>query len=132
MMLAGDNREAGEAMRLVGELPSPDPALVPAVRAAGRDVIERMKKCNASPVEQDPTFEGAADVSVRFSSWMTAARVLREKAGADFVPELAEILDLSRVRTDSHCMQQDVRRVASYYMKEWAGVEPLPGDPPPR
>ena len=29
-------------------------------------------------------------------------------------------------------MQQDVRRVASYYLKTWVGVEPLPGDPPPR
>ena len=132
MMLAGDMREAESAMRFVGELPSPDPALVPEVRAAGRDVIERMKKFNASTVEEDPSYEGAADISIRFSAWMTAARALKDKAGADFVPELREVLDLSRVRTDSHVMQQDVRRVSSHYMKMWAGVEPLPGDPPPR
>jgi len=29
-------------------------------------------------------------------------------------------------------MQQDIRRVSSFYLKEWAGVEPLPGDPPPK
>lgn len=130
LMLSGDNREAEAALRFVGEMPAPAPALVPAVRAAGRDVIGRMERFNASTVEDDPSFEGAADVSIRFNSWMVATRALREEA--DFVPELSEILQLSRVRTDSHVMQQDVRRVSSYYMQEWAGVEPLPGDPPPR
>lgn len=132
VMLAGDMREAESALRFVGELPSPDPSLVPELRAAGRDVIGRMKKFNATPVGEDPSFEGAADISIRFSSWMTAARALKEKVAADFTPELGEILELSRVRIDSHVMQQDVRRVASHYMKSWAGVEPLPGDPPPR
>jgi hypothetical protein len=132
MMRSADMREAEAAMNFVGELPQPDPALVPEVQAAGRDVIERIKKFNVSTVEQDPSYEGAADVSVRFSPWMAAVRALQGKSGADFVPDLAEILDLSRVRTDSYVMQQDVRRVASYYMKEWAGIAPLPGDPPPR
>lgn len=131
-MLAEDMRAAESALRFVGELPEPDPALVPEVRAAGLDVIERMKKFNATTIEEDPSYEGAADVSIRFSAWMTAASALKDKAGADFVPELGEVLDLSRVRSDSYVMQQDVRRVASYYMKSWAGVEPLPGDPPPR
>jgi hypothetical protein len=63
---------------------------------------------------------------------MSAVRTLRAGAGGDFVPELQEILTLSRVREDSHCLQADVRRVASYYLKEWAGVEPLAGDPKPR
>lgn len=132
LMLAGDMREAESAMRFVGELPAPDPALVPEVRAAGRDVIERMKRFNASAVEEDPSYEGAADISIRFSAWMTAARALKDKAGADFIPELNEVLNLSRIRTDSYVMQQDVRRISSHYMKTWAGVEPLPGDPPPR
>lgn len=130
LMVSSDNREAEAAMRFVGEMPSPDPALIPAVQAAGGDVIGRMQKFNASTVEQDPSYEGAADVSIRFSAWMVAVRALGDPA--DFLPQLAEILKLSRVRTDSYVMQQDVRRVASYYMKEWAGVEPLPGDPPPR
>lgn len=132
LMVSGDMREAEAAMRFVGDLPASDRSLVPEVQAAGRDLVERLKKVNASTVEEDPTYQAAADFSVRFSAWMSAARGLTDKAGADFVPELREILELSRVRTDSHVMQQDVRRVASYYMKTWAGVEPLPGDPPPR
>lgn len=71
-------------------------------------------------------------MSVRFSAWMEAVRALREKAGGDFTPELRPILELSRVRPDSHAMRGDVCRVASYYMKQWANLEPLPGDPPPR
>jgi hypothetical protein len=39
---------------------------------------------------------------------------------------------LSRVREDSYVMRVDVRRVASYYMQQWAGLAPLAGDPPPR
>jgi len=42
------------------------------------------------------------------------------------------ILELPRLRRDSHVMQVDVCRVASFYMHEWAGVAPIPGDPKPR
>ena len=66
------------------------------------------------------------------SAWMEAVRPLREKSGGDFIPELKEILTLSRVRDDSYVMKQDIRRVASYYAQQWAGLAPLPGDPPPR
>lgn len=132
LMLDEDPRKAEAALRFVGSIPAPDAGVREVVAAAGRDVIGRIKKFNASSVEQDPSYEGAADASIRFSSWMVAVRALREKAKADFVPELREILELSRVRTDSYVMQQDIRRVSSFYMKEWAGVEPMPGDPPPK
>jgi len=56
---------------------------------------------------------------------------LREKNGGDFTPELKTILELSRVRKESRSMRVDVCRVASYYLHEWAGIEPLPGDPKP-
>lgn len=132
LMLGEDVRQAEAALRFIGQLPSPDAALVTAVTAAGRDLVLRCKKVNASTVEEDPHYEGAADLSLRFSAWMVAVRALRERNLGDFLPELGEILELSRVRTDSQAMQQDVRRVASYYLKTWVGVEPLPGDPPPR
>ena len=63
---------------------------------------------------------------------MVATRSLREKCGGDFVPELRTILELSRVRPDSIVLRGDVCRVASFYLREWAGVAPLPTDPPPR
>ena len=132
LMLGEDVRQAEAALRFIGEHPSPDAALVPVVTAAGRDLVIRCKKVNASTVEDDPGYEGAADLSIRFTSWMVAVRALRGRNLGDFLPELGEILELSRVRTDSRVMQQDVRRVASYYLKTWAGVEPLPGDPPPQ
>lgn len=132
LMLDADARQAESALRFVGEMPAPDRALIPPVAAAGRDIIGRMKAVNATTPEQDPGYEGFADVSIRFSAWIIAVGALREKAGGDFVPELREMLELSRVRPDSHAMTQDIRRVAGYYMKTWTGVEPLPGDPPPR
>jgi hypothetical protein len=132
LMTADDEQVAAEALRLVEHIPQAPPALVAAVAEAGRQLADLMKKVNATPAEQDPGFIGAAGVSVRFSAWMVAVRALREKAGGDFTPELRSILELSRVRGDSQAMRQDVLRVASYYMQQWAGLEPLPTDPKPR
>ncbi len=125
-------RGAASAMYFIGRMEKPGADLIPGVAAAGRDIAARIRKFNSSTPEQDPGYEGAADVSIRFSAWMDAVRALRAKAGADFIPELREILELSRLRADSQAMSGDVRRVASYYLKLWANVEPLPGDPPPR
>ncbi|MEO7412596.1 MAG: hypothetical protein ABIZ81_04505 [Opitutaceae bacterium] len=121
---------ATDAMYLVGKLLKPDAALNPLVTETGRDLAQRIRKFNASTPEQDPGYHAAADADARFNAWIVAAIVLREKCQGDFIPELREILALSRVRTDSDAMTRDVRRIASYYMKEWAGVEPLAGDPP--
>lgn len=131
LMHSEDPRLAEEALRLIEHLPKHPPELLASVAAAGRDIAERIRKVNTTTVEQDPSYEGAADVSIRFSAWRVAAATLRERAGGDFTPELKAILELSRVRTDSISMR-DVCRVASYYMKQWAGVEPLPTDPKPR
>ena len=62
---------------------------------------------------------------------MVAVRALQGKDGVDLTPELGAILELARVRRDSYVMRQDVVRVASYYMSEWAGTAPLPTDPRP-
>lgn len=127
-----DARLAEAAMRCIAKLPNPTAELIPTVEAAGRHIAGRMRVVNDTPVEQDPSYYGAADISVRFSGWMEAVRTLRDKCGGDFTPELKTILELSRVRTDSSVMQASVRRVASYYLHKWAGIEPLPTDPPPR
>lgn len=132
LMLDADPRQASMAFDLISRLSQPSAELNPGIIAAGRDIIARLRKFNATPTADDPSFEVAADVAVRFSSWKEAVRALRAQAGGDFIPELREILELSRVRTDSQVMRYDVRRVASYYLKTWAGVEPHPDDPPPR
>jgi hypothetical protein len=132
LMLGAQAEHAASAMRLVEYLPNPGAELVTAVQLTGQDLIRRMPRVNALTVEEDPSYDQAAEISVRFSAWTVAASDLRTRAGGDFTPELAEILKLSRVRTDSRAMQGDVCRVASYYLKEWAGVAPLPTDPPPK
>ncbi len=131
LMVADHASTAAEAMLVVAELPDPPAELIASVAAAGQDIIGRIRKVNATPKDDDPAYEAAADVSIRFSAWIGAARLLREKGAGDFVPELRTILELSRVRTDSNAMQRDVRRVASYYAHKWAGIAPLPDDPPP-
>ena len=132
LILGHDTELAAEALRLFQHLPNPSPEWIPPIAEFGRDIAQRIRTVNTTTVEQDPGYDGAAGVSIRFSAWMVAVRTLREKAGADFTPELKTILELSRVRTDSHCMRADVCRVASFYMKEWAGLDPLPTDPKPR
>ena len=132
LALGNDARQANAALRLIGELSHPNAEYVAAVETAGRDIAERIRKFNGTPVEADPSYEGAADVSIRFNGWMEAARQLRTKCNGDFTTELKPILELSRVRTDNHVMRTDVCRVASYYLHQWAGVEPLPTDPKPR
>lgn len=132
-LINGDDHEtAAKALCMIRHLEVFPAELNPQVAAAGRKISEVIRAFNGTSVEQDPSMMGAANASIRFHSWMEAVRTLREKAHGDFMPELQEILTLSRVREDSHCMQADIRRVASYYLKEWAGVAPLAGDPPPR
>jgi hypothetical protein len=132
LALHEDARLANAALRCMSELPNPDADYIAAVETAGRDIAERIRKFNETSVEADPSYEGAADVSIRFNGWMEAARQLRTKSNGDFTTELKPILELSRLRTDSYVMQVDVCRVASYYLHQWAGIAPLPTDPKPR
>lgn len=132
-LVVSDNPElAHAALNCIAKLPAPSKDLIPAVEAAGREIAQRITRFNQTPAETDPSFEMAVDPATRFYGWMEAAAALREKCGGDFVPELKTILELSRVRPESHCMQVDICRVASFHLHEWAGIEPLPTDPKPR
>jgi hypothetical protein len=132
LMTSPEQEIMSDALRLVEHLPNPPAALLAPVAEAGRAIATLMRKVNATTVDEDPSYFGAADISLRFSAWMVAARTLREKSGGDFTAELNEILELSRVRADSYVMRVDVLRVASYYMQQWAGLAPLATDPKPR
>ncbi len=127
-----DARLAEAAMRCIEQLPNPTAEFIAPIESAGRNLAGRLRAVNVTTVEQDPGYHGAADIAIRFSGWMAAVRTLRDKAGGDFTPELKTILELSRVRTDSTVMRSSVCRVASYYLHQWAGIAPLPTDPPPR
>lgn len=128
---AEDSVAAATCLRLVA-LVEPDDSLVEAVTGAGADLARRIEAFNGTPPEEDPSFQAAADASLRFSGWMVAVRFLRDQGTGDFVPELSRILELSRKRPESIAMRQDICRVASFYLHEWAGIPPHPDDPPPR
>ncbi len=132
LAIGADAELAGKALRCLEKLPALAPEFVAPVRVAGRDIAERLRTVVATTTEEDPGYEGAAGISIRFNGWMCAVRALRGKLGADFTPELKPILELSRQRPDSHALQSDVCRVASYYLHEWANIAPLPNDPKPR
>lgn len=132
LSLSEDNELACQAIRCVGKLPPPLEQFNAPMQRVGQEIAERIRKVNAVSAEQDPSYEGAANVSQRFTAWHQTICVLREKSGGDFTPELRTILELSRIRKDSQSMQMDICRVASFYLHEWAGDAPLPSDPKPR
>jgi hypothetical protein len=126
-----DPKLAHDALCCIGLLPAPSNELIGAVQAAGREIGVRITRFNQTPSDRDPSFETAVDPARRFYGWMRAVQNLRERCGGDFTPELKTILELSRVRPESHCMRQDICRVASFYLNQWAGIPPLPTDPAP-
>ena len=130
LMLSEDNRVAADAMYLVAKLPQTRTTLAPGVMAAGLDIAARLGRLNESQGDAAIQFAAASDITIRFAAWMDAVRVLRRGSGIDFIPQLVAILERSRVRTDNAMVQQDVRRVASRFAKEWGGVLPQAGDPP--
>ena len=132
LMVGENDVSAAAALQLVAYFPPPQPALLAPVAAAGRDIAKRIREVNAGAVGDDPHPSGGHSASLRFTAWMQAVRALREKSGGDFTPELGEILALSRMRPKTALLQDSVRGVASQALKEWANVDPLPGDPPPR
>lgn len=132
LAVSEDPKLAHAALNCIGLLPAPPRELIPAVQSAGRMIAARIVTFNETPKEKDPDFETAVDPATRFYGWLPAAKALRAKCGGDFTAELKRILELSRVRPESHCMREDICRVASYYLHQWAGIAPLPTDPKPQ
>lgn len=132
LILGEDAKQAHAALHCISLLPEPRKEFIPVLQEAGEMIAEGIRKFNQTPKEKDPNFELAVDPTTRFYGWLPAVKALREKCGGDFTPELKTILELSRVRPESHCMREDICRVASFYLHTWAGVEPLPTDPKPR
>lgn len=129
LAVGDDPDHAHAALNCIRLMPEPPAALVPVVEEAARVIAARMQRFIQTPKEQDPEFATAVDPATRFYGWIGAAENLRDKCGGDFVPELTTLLELSRRRPESHCMRQDICRLASHSLKVWAGVEPLPSDP---
>jgi hypothetical protein len=131
LMLSEDPEVRADALRVLEHLDRPPASLAAPVAEVGRQIAGAIRAVNGRTTEQDPGYESAAAVAIQFSAWMVAARALQGTDKVDLTPELGAILELARVRQDSYVMRQDVVRVASYYLQQWAGVAPLPTDPKP-
>lgn len=132
VVLDDDAQSAAKGLRTMELLLERASELAPLLEDAGTDIADRIERFTTSTPQEDPDYSAAADASVRFSAWMAALRAFRSQGIHLGEQALARILELSRLRPDSQVMQADIRRVASHYLNEWAGVAPLPGDPPPR
>ena len=131
-MLAGEHEASREALRALEHMQPPPTELAEAVAAVGREIAQALRDLDPPPALPDRPYSYGSDISTRFAAWMVATRALQGKGDADFAPELKEILQLSRQHQQSYTLRIDVVRVASFYLHEWAGIEPLPTDPPPR
>lgn len=131
LMSSEDAGESQDALRSLSHMQPPPIELGPAVAAVGSGIAKSLRELKDDPVA-DPSYQNAANISTRFSPWMEAARALQGKEGIDFVPQLKEIIEPARQHDKSYVLRVDVVRVASYYLKEWGNIEPLPSDPPPR
>jgi hypothetical protein len=131
LMSSDDAQGSQDAMRSLEHMQPPPTELGPAVAAVGSSIAKSLRELEDDPVA-DPSYANAALISPRFSAWMVATRALQGKEGIDFVPQLQEIIEPARKHDKSHVLRMDVVRVASYYLQQWGGIEPLPTDPPPR
>jgi hypothetical protein len=121
-MLAGEYESSRDALRALEHMHPPPTELAAAVAQVGAEIAQAL---------HDPSPQ-YADISTRFSAWMVATRALQGTAGVDFVPQLEAIIEPARTHQHNHVVRIDVVRVASYYLQQWGGIEPLPTDPPPR
>jgi hypothetical protein len=129
-LVSGDDPErAHAALNCIGLLKDPPKELIPVLQEAAQEIARRIRIFNSTPKADDPDFATAVDPATRFYGWIPAAKNLRERCSADLTPEVKLILELSRIRPESHCMRMDICRLASFHLHKWAGVPPLDSDP---
>jgi hypothetical protein len=130
-MLDGENEASSDALRAIEHVKPPPVELAEAVAAVGRAIAQMLRDLEKEP-PGTPKYDALiGDISTRFSAWMVATRALQIPNVADFTPQLQEILEPARKLNQLHSIRIDVVRVASFYLHEWAGIAPLPTDPPP-
>jgi hypothetical protein len=131
-MLTGEHESSRDALRAIEHIKPPPAELADAVAAVGRQIAQSLRDLEKQSPDSDAYRELSAAISTRFSAWMVATRALQESKSADFVPQLQEIIEPARRLDQAYAIRVDVVRVASFYLHKWAGIAPLPTDPPPR
>lgn len=131
-ILGTDLELTRETLRAFPYFGAPLLELAPAVSQKGDNIAMALRARSELAPEDQARSAAGADISLDFSAWMEAVRSLQGQAGTTFVPQLEQIAHLSRAQPIDHVIAIDVLRVASYYLHTWAGIQPLPSDPPPR
>jgi hypothetical protein len=131
-MLEGEYEASRNALRAMEHLKPPSAELAGAVATVGDQIAQALLDLEKVPPEAAEYNELTTAVDTRFSAWMVAVRALQEPKLADFAPQLQAILGPARRLSGNYAIRIDVTRVASFYLHKYAGIEPLPTDPPPR
>lgn len=121
-----------DALRAIEHLKPPPPEFVETVAKVGDQIAQALLELEKEPVESERYNEITNAADTRFSSWMVAIRAYQEPKLADFSAQLQAILGPARRLKANYAIRVDVTRVASFYLHKYAGIEPLPDDPPPR
>jgi hypothetical protein len=130
-MLEGKYESSRDALRAVEHISPPPTELADGIVAVGKEIAQSLRNLEKESGGSDAYNERVAAISTRFSAWMVATRALQDSKVADFVPQLQEIIEPARRLDQAHVIRVDVVRVASFYLEKWAGIVPLPTDPPP-
>lgn len=132
VILGSDLEATTEALRAFPHFPEPLIELAGTVARVGDDIAAELRAMHELAPDDSARNEAASSISQKFSAWMEAVRSLQGRGNLSFIPQLQEIAHLSRKQPIGHVISIDVLRVASYYLHTWAGIAPLPEDPPPR
>jgi len=131
-MLEGEYDSSRDALRAVAHIHPPPAELAAGIAAVGKEIAGSLRVLEKETPGSEAYNKLVDGISTRFSAWMEATRPLQEAKVADFTPQLEEIIEPARRLDQSHVIRIDVVRVASFYLNQWAGIAPLPTDPPPR
>jgi hypothetical protein len=131
-MLDGEYEASRNALRAMEHIKPPPAELAGAVAKVGDQIAQALLDLEKVSPEAAEYNDLVTAADTRFSAWMVAVRALQEPKLADFAPQLQAILGPARRLGDNYAIRVDVVRVASFYLHKYAGIEPLPTDPPPR
>ncbi len=131
-MLAGEHEPSRDALRAFEHIRPPPAELARPVAEVGSRIATALRDLEQESPDSEGFNDRMAAISTRFSAWMVATRALQEPGLADFTPQLQAIIEPARRLSHLEAIRIDVVRVASFYLNKWAGIAPLPTDPPPR
>jgi hypothetical protein len=103
-----DAGKADKAWNAVQKLKTIDPAVIEAMRGAGEDIAEKIKRFNEMKESDAGYIDLASVIRDRFVVWHRAWWSLQQVAGTDGRPLLEEIVKLARVHPESGHMQEVV------------------------